>query len=256
MYNDPGRHGQGGYLRVRSPEARPCVLAEQARGWVAGTYDLAVSTRLETTRLVIRTFGARDAGPWLAMVTDPDVTRFLPAGPAPTMERAQNVIEKRQAQERELGYSMWAVEDKTGARSSGNAACGRSTSPRETGGDRRLPHETRQGRWLGRAARQSHPRLSGARNRRMKTLSLGDQVRWSASIFWCSESGSPRTKAGRRSPRRPDRGSGGPGIRPAGDRRSAMGAYGRCHRRCDRRDGLRGVRGPPPVPGGVATVAS
>jgi ribosomal-protein-alanine N-acetyltransferase len=90
------------------------VVAEQARGWLAGTYDLAVSTRLETTRLVIRTFGARDAGPWLAMVTDPEVTRFLPAGPVPTMERAQSVIEERQAQERELGYSMWAVEEKTG----------------------------------------------------------------------------------------------------------------------------------------------
>lgn len=82
-------------------------------GWVAGIYDLVVSTRLETARLVIRTFEARDAGPWLAMVSDPEVTRFLPAAPPPTMERAQRVIGERQAMERELGHTMWAVEDKT-----------------------------------------------------------------------------------------------------------------------------------------------
>jgi hypothetical protein len=40
-----------------------------------------VSTRLETARLVIRTFEPRDAGAWLAMFHDPEVRRFLP-GPA------------------------------------------------------------------------------------------------------------------------------------------------------------------------------
>jgi RimJ/RimL family protein N-acetyltransferase len=71
-----------------------------------------VSTRLETARLVIRTFEARDAGPWLAMVTDPEVRRFLPAGPAPTMADFHRVIGERQAMERELGHAIWAVEDK------------------------------------------------------------------------------------------------------------------------------------------------
>ena len=79
----------------------------------AGTYDLVVSTRLETARLVIRTFEARDAGPWLAMVTDPEVRRFLPAGPVPAMEVARRIIGEREAMERELGHAMWAVEDKT-----------------------------------------------------------------------------------------------------------------------------------------------
>ena len=77
-----------------------------------GTYNVVVSTRLETARLVIRTFEARDVGPWLAMVTDPEVRRFLPAGPAPTLEAAQRVIGQRQAMERELGHAMWAVEDR------------------------------------------------------------------------------------------------------------------------------------------------
>jgi len=79
----------------------------------AGTYDLVVSTRLETARLVIRTFEARDADPWLAMVSDPEVTRFLAAGPAPTMELIQRVIGERQAIESELGHAIWAVDDKT-----------------------------------------------------------------------------------------------------------------------------------------------
>jgi RimJ/RimL family protein N-acetyltransferase len=72
-----------------------------------------VSTRLETARLVIRTFEARDAAGWLAMVSDPEVRRFLPAGPVPTLEVFQRVMGERQAMERELGHTMWAVDDKT-----------------------------------------------------------------------------------------------------------------------------------------------
>src|SRR5271167_2175164 len=86
---------------------------EAQRGGAAGTYHLVVSTRLETARLVIRTFEARDAGPWLAMISDSEVRRFLPAGPAPTVELIQRVIGERQAMERELGHTMWAVDDKT-----------------------------------------------------------------------------------------------------------------------------------------------
>ena len=66
--------------------------------------------------MVIRTFEAHDAEPWLAMLRDPEVRRFLPAGPAPTLELAQRIIGERQAMDRELGHAMWAVEDKaTGA---------------------------------------------------------------------------------------------------------------------------------------------
>jgi ribosomal-protein-alanine N-acetyltransferase len=72
-----------------------------------------VTTRLETTRLVIRTFESRDAEAWVAMVNDPEVVRFLPPGPASTMETFAEVIGARHAMEREIGYAMWAVEDKT-----------------------------------------------------------------------------------------------------------------------------------------------
>ena len=91
-----------------------------------GTYNVVVSTRLETARLVIRTFEARDVGPWLAMVTDPEVRRFLPPDQPRRWKLAQRVIGQRQAMERELGHAMWAVEGRPRARSSGNAACGQS----------------------------------------------------------------------------------------------------------------------------------
>jgi RimJ/RimL family protein N-acetyltransferase len=72
--------------------------------------------RLETARLVIRTFEAQDAEPWLAMVNDPEVRRFLPPGPIRTKETFQGAIERRQLLERERGYAMWAVDVKaTGA---------------------------------------------------------------------------------------------------------------------------------------------
>jgi RimJ/RimL family protein N-acetyltransferase len=66
--------------------------------------------RLETGRLVIRTFESHDAEPWLAMVNDPEVRRFLPPGPVRTNETFQGAIERRHALERERGYAMWAVD--------------------------------------------------------------------------------------------------------------------------------------------------
>jgi len=71
-----------------------------------------VTTWIETSRLVIRTFEARDAEAWIALVNDPEVTRFLPAGPDATMEGFQKALEQRHALEREIGYAMWAVDDK------------------------------------------------------------------------------------------------------------------------------------------------
>jgi RimJ/RimL family protein N-acetyltransferase len=72
-----------------------------------------VSTRLGTERLVIRALDPSDAKAWIAMVSDPEVRRFLPPGPEPTMETFEGAIKSRHAMERELGYSMWAVEDRT-----------------------------------------------------------------------------------------------------------------------------------------------
>lgn len=71
-----------------------------------------MSTRLETARLVIRTFEPEDAEPWLAMVSDPEVRRYLPPSPLPTPESFQRAIERRHALEHERGYAMWAVDAK------------------------------------------------------------------------------------------------------------------------------------------------
>lgn len=50
------------------------------------------------------------------MVNDPEVRRFLPPAAERTMETFAEVLEQRHAMEREIGYSMWAVDDKaTGA---------------------------------------------------------------------------------------------------------------------------------------------
>ena len=70
-----------------------------------------MSLRLETARLVIRSFDGRDADAWIAMLSDPEVQRFLPPGPAPSMETFERAIESRHAMERELGYGMWAVDE-------------------------------------------------------------------------------------------------------------------------------------------------
>ena len=71
-----------------------------------------MSTRLATSRLVIRTFEYRDADAWLAMVSDPEFRRFLPGSPFPTMETFEKALESRHAMEREIGYAMWAVDDR------------------------------------------------------------------------------------------------------------------------------------------------
>jgi RimJ/RimL family protein N-acetyltransferase len=74
---------------------------------------VGVSTRLETARLVIRTFEPGDAQAWLAMLADPEVRRFLPPVPAPTMADFQRAIAGRHEMEREGGYAMWAIEEKS-----------------------------------------------------------------------------------------------------------------------------------------------
>jgi RimJ/RimL family protein N-acetyltransferase len=69
-----------------------------------------VRMRLETARLVIRSFEPHDAEPWIALVNDPEVGRFTPPSPPATLETFQGVLARRLTMERERGYAMWAVE--------------------------------------------------------------------------------------------------------------------------------------------------
>jgi RimJ/RimL family protein N-acetyltransferase len=72
-----------------------------------------VGIRLETARLLIRPLDESDADAWIAMVSDPEVRRFLPPGPTPTIETFEGVLKARHAMEREIGFTMWAVDDQS-----------------------------------------------------------------------------------------------------------------------------------------------
>ena len=72
--------------------------------------------RLETNRLVIRSFSADDAEELFPILVDPEVRRFLPPSPAATLEQFCERIAARIAMEREHGFSLWAVQRRdTGA---------------------------------------------------------------------------------------------------------------------------------------------
>lgn len=74
-----------------------------------------MTVRIETPRLVVRTFRKGDEDEWLAMITDPEVRRFLP-GASPNASAFASALAQRHAMEADLGYAMWAVDEKaTGA---------------------------------------------------------------------------------------------------------------------------------------------
>jgi [ribosomal protein S5]-alanine N-acetyltransferase len=62
--------------------------------------------------LVIRPLDGNDASAWVAMLSDPEVRRFLPPGPTPTMETFESALDSRRTMEAEIGYAMWAVEER------------------------------------------------------------------------------------------------------------------------------------------------
>jgi len=68
--------------------------------------------RIETARLVIRSFEPADAAGLLALFGDPAVRAYLPPFPEPTLESMEASVARRIAAEREHGHGMWAVERK------------------------------------------------------------------------------------------------------------------------------------------------
>jgi hypothetical protein len=63
--------------------------------------------RVETARLVIRTFEPRDSDVRITMINDPEVARNTPPDDTvATSELYQEVMERRQAHERERGYAL------------------------------------------------------------------------------------------------------------------------------------------------------
>ncbi len=67
-----------------------------------------VGFRLETDRLVIRSFEAADSERWLELTNDPEVSRYTPPGPDLTMADFEQVLLRRHSSERERGHAMRA----------------------------------------------------------------------------------------------------------------------------------------------------
>ena len=68
--------------------------------------------RLETPRLVIRSFRPNDAEAMLAVFGDPEVRKYLPPFPDPTIESMEKSVGRRMAMEHDHGHGLWAVERK------------------------------------------------------------------------------------------------------------------------------------------------
>ncbi|HAF11330.1 MAG TPA: GNAT family N-acetyltransferase [Chloroflexi bacterium] len=78
--------------------------------------------RLETPRLVIRSFEPGDDEALLRVFSDPEVRRFLPPAPEPTLERMRAGVQRRMDTERDRGYALWAVQRKDTGTLIGNCA--------------------------------------------------------------------------------------------------------------------------------------
>ena len=66
--------------------------------------------RIETQRLVIRSFTPADAEGMLGVFDDPEVRKFLPPFPDPTLESIGKSVARRIAMEQDHGHGLWAVE--------------------------------------------------------------------------------------------------------------------------------------------------
>jgi ribosomal-protein-alanine N-acetyltransferase len=68
--------------------------------------------RIETARLVIRSWEAGDGPELLRLFSDPEVRRYLPPMPDPTLERMEASLGRRRSMEAERAMTLWAVETK------------------------------------------------------------------------------------------------------------------------------------------------
>jgi len=66
---------------------------------------------IETERLILRTWKAEDADEYYRINQDPNVIEFL-LGPL-TMQEVKDFIAAKNQQFEELGYTVWAVEEKS-----------------------------------------------------------------------------------------------------------------------------------------------
>ena len=80
---------------------------------------------LETERLLLREWTQDDAGALFAMVSDPEVMRYVDDGkPWADVGRVREWIEKLNVSYRTRGFSRWAVVEKDGGRAVGSCGFG------------------------------------------------------------------------------------------------------------------------------------
>ena len=88
----------------RAPPAAPATVQE---------YRRVVPIPMETARLRLRSFRDGDVTALHERVfSDPEVMRYIPRGPATTIDRTRAAVERFMQHERAHGYSLWAVERK------------------------------------------------------------------------------------------------------------------------------------------------
>ncbi len=72
--------------------------------------------RLETERLFLRAWRDDDLDALAALNGDPEVMRYITGGVPRTREQAEVGLRRQQQNQRELGYSFWAVEERATGR--------------------------------------------------------------------------------------------------------------------------------------------
>lgn len=76
--------------------------------------------RIDTDRLVIRSFTGDDANAMFDVLGDPEVMRFIPGGPDPSFDVVRERLANASAREDE-GRGVWAIERKADRRVIGSA---------------------------------------------------------------------------------------------------------------------------------------
>jgi RimJ/RimL family protein N-acetyltransferase len=76
---------------------------------------------IETPRLFLRPFEPDDVEAAFAWLSDPDVMRFIPAGPHTTVAKTRTRIAEYRAQQAARGFSKWIVIEKESGQSIGDS---------------------------------------------------------------------------------------------------------------------------------------
>ena len=83
---------------------------------------------LETPRLLLRPFAPDDAVVVHRVYSDPDVMRYVATGPMASIAVTERLLHDYNAHQRRLGYSFWAVIERSSGDLIGDAGLDRTPS--------------------------------------------------------------------------------------------------------------------------------